>query len=127
MISTTRPVIAALVGFFLHVIAMALGYGYDVGYASIAGVAVLLAIVVGMWGASGSSARAARASLALGVLSFLLLAGWWSGFPTVLGVAAIELALEARLRHDDRSLPSTVGLIAGSIAVPTSMVLCLIG
>lgn len=122
-----RPLIAALVGFVLHAVAMAIGYGYDLGYASIAGVGVLTAVLLGAWGAARDDARAGLASLLAAVLAFLSLPGWWAGFPTILGVAAIELALEARLQSDHRSVTSTFGLVGGSVVVVISLVLCLVG
>lgn len=125
--SVIRPLVAALVGALMHAIGMALGPGYDLGYASLAGVAVLIAAVVGSWGASGSPARAARTTPFIGLVALVALPLWWTGLPTVLGVAAVELGLEARLRTDDTSGASAVGLVAGTLAVVASFVSCLLG
>lgn len=82
-------------------------------YAITLGVSLLLAAVLFGW-AIPRTERPARAGLIAGAIGALSVAVFWTGFPYVLGPAAIVLGLAGRARADTRTA-GTVAVILGAL------------
>ena len=125
-ISAAHPLVASLVGAVTHAIAIAVGFKYNVGYASLAIGSAVAATLIGTW-AWASTPRLARTSVGLGLVSVLTLPGWWAGWPLVLGLSAVGLAVECRRRVGSLSRTSIVGLATGLIGYVGGIAMCLTG
>jgi hypothetical protein len=78
--------------------------------------------------AAGTEGRpAARAALALAILSCLSVAVFWMAIPPVFGVAAVTAAVDARDRRPFRGeATATVALVLGSLGTVVGVVFALI-
>lgn len=125
--SAVHPVVLAIVGVVVHAPAMVIGYKYNLGYASLAAGAAVVAILLGNWAWAGSPARLERTSLGMAIAAAVALPGWWAGWPLVLGLPAAGLAVASRQREGAFSVVSTIGLAVGLIAFGVGVVFCLSG
>lgn len=114
---------AAVVGWCAHAACMTVGYGYDLGYAVLALASVILAVLVGLWAAAGTAARAGRASLALAGAAVATLPAWWAGWPMVLGLVAATVGLTG----DRRSWLAVAGILLGLAAMLGAGIAALLG
>lgn len=126
-INAVHPLLTSLAGAGTHAIAMTLGYKYNVGYASLAVGAVVVAALMGTWAWAGTPVRLDRTSLGLAIVSAATIPGWWAGWPLVLGLTAVGLAVEHRRRVGSMSVASTIGLTVGLIGFGVSGAICLLG
>lgn len=120
------PAVGAPIGLAAHAAAMSIGYGYDVGYATLGLIGAVVAAVAAFW-ASRASHRLARVALVLALGSALTLPGWWSGWPAVLGASAVTTGLAAaRATSAPRALAWT-GTTIGAICAGASLAFCVSG
>jgi hypothetical protein len=114
-------------GALVHAVAMAAGYGYDLGYAVLALAGVLVAAAAAVWSCVGSPRRLEQGAAIVAAAAALALPAWWSGWPLVLGATAAGLALEHQRRFGSWSrwtqAAGAVGM--GVLVVGTS--LCVVG
>jgi hypothetical protein len=100
-------------------------YGYNIGYASLAAAAVVLAVAVATWARAGSPTRLARVALGLGIASAAAFPAYFGGWPLVLGLTAVGTAMEYRNRVGSWSSSSAIGLVAGIVGFVAGVGICL--
>jgi hypothetical protein len=124
--SVVHPVVTSLVAAGVHGVAMSMGsqYGYNIGYASLAAAAVLLSSVVGRWAWAGGATRLARVALGLGIASAAVFPAYFGGWPLVLGLTAVGMAIEYRNRVGSWSSSAAIGLVAGLIGCVAGVGIC---
>ena len=86
---------------------------------------LLLAATVGTWAWHGPTRRTARTAMALAVLSFLGVLGFFLSLPIVFGGIAATLGLEARRRGAVKW--GTVAVVVGLLACLGGTLLWLVG
>ncbi len=138
-----RPLVAALTGAAVFIVAMAAGQVFDLNadasdapattfgelvvYAVLVLAVVALATWLGHRGLAGAPDRLARHALGLALGSAITFVAFWSGWPQVLGATAVALAVEHRRRIGGWSGVAGTAAVLGAVALVASAYVCVIG
>ena len=97
------------------------------GYAGLVLAAAVLAVWLAVWARAGTLRRQAGVALGLAVAAVATIIGFWSGWPHVLGAAAMALALDHRRRLGSFSAVALTAFVLGAVSLAAATVLCVTG
>ena len=111
MTMLVRLLVADALALAAHGLCMTVGYGYDVGYATLAVAAAAVGTPATLW---LGRAHVDAGTLGLAGLAALTLPAWWSGWPIVFGALALTLALP---QHTSRRARAGMALAVLAVAL----------
>jgi hypothetical protein len=138
-----HPLIAAATGAATFGLTMTAGQVFDLNadkdggratsageialYVGLVGVAILIAVWLGVRARAGSPRRLSATALGLGIAAAVTFVAFWSGWPHVFGAVAVVLAVDHRRRVGSFSATTLAALILGAVAFIAAAITCLLG
>jgi hypothetical protein len=96
-------------------------------YVGVVGIAILIAVWLGLRARAGSPGRLSATALGLGVAAAVTFVAFWSGWPHVFSAVAVALAVEHRRRVGSFSATTLAAFILGAIAFIAAAITCVLG